>query len=90
MTKTALLRLAWDYKEAIAGIVATLLGWSAPTPRWLVRLRCFPFARIAAVLRWLARILDGVAGLKVQSSTEAPSAPHPEAAGTTSEPKENP
>jgi hypothetical protein len=87
MTTSDLLRLAWDHREAIAGAVLTLLGWSAKPPAWLVRLRRFPFACTATVLRWSARILDGVAGLE-HPSTEAPSASHPEAAGTTTTEKE--
>jgi hypothetical protein len=84
---TALLQIAWDHRDTVVTAVLGLLGWSSQPPRLLVWLRRFPFARAAAVLRWSARILDGVAGLE-HPSTEAPSAPHPEAAGTTTNEKE--
>jgi len=85
MTSSDLTAWAWAHKEGIIGTIGILLGWSAHPPTWLVRLRCFPFARAAAVLRWIATGLVVIAGEVHSETTEAPSA-LPTGAGPTTTP----
>ena len=73
---------AWGHREGIVGAIGTITGWSAHPPRWLVRLRQLPFARAAAVLRWVADRLDWIAGEVHSCPSEAPSAPPTGAAST--------
>jgi hypothetical protein len=82
MTPHDLTTWAWEHKEGIVGVIGIVMGWSAHPPRWLVRLRQLPFARAAAVLRWVADHLDWIAGEISPRPTEAPSAPPTGAAST--------
>lgn len=73
---------AYAHRDAIWAVVAFLLG-SANPPRWLVRIRQFPFARAASVLRVLAMGLEWIAGEVDLHPTVAPSALPTGAAPTT-------